>query len=97
VRFVIRRDARGLFLFAARQGAAGAALLRQPGLDPGGVHTLLPIRDGEAHLRSDAMLEIAGDLGPGWKPLLLLRVVPRVWHDALYDVIARHRYRWLGR
>lgn len=96
VRFVIRRDGRGLYRFATLQGATGAGLLLRHGLDPGDVRTFLLIKDGRSFLRSDAVLEIARDLGPVWRMLALLRVVPRSWRDALYDFVARRRYRWFG-
>jgi predicted DCC family thiol-disulfide oxidoreductase YuxK len=97
VRFVIRRDAHALFRFAALQSAAGAALLRRHGLDPRDVRTFLLIKDGKGYQRSDAVLEIARELGAGWRLLRVLRVVPRAWRDALYDYIARRRYLWFGR
>jgi len=89
VRFVIRRDTRALFRFAA--------LLRQPGLDAQDVRSFLLIKDGQGSLRSDAVLATARGLGIGRMWLRLLRIVPRPWRDALYDFIARRRCRWCGR
>ncbi|MBK8162562.1 MAG: DUF393 domain-containing protein [Gammaproteobacteria bacterium] len=97
VRFVIRRDARARFRFAPLQTPAGAALLQRHGIDPSDVRTFLLVKAGKAYLRSDAVIEIARDLGAGWTWLRALQLVPRTWRDALYDLLARHRYRWFGR
>lgn len=97
VRFVILRDARARFRFAPLQTPAGAALLQRHGIDPHDVRTFLLVKAGRAYLRSDAVIEIARDLGAGWSWLRALHLVPRTWRDALYDLLARHRYRWFGR
>ena len=55
-------------------------------LDSDGVHT-----------RSAAALRIARVLGSPFGLLGLRVVVPRPIRDAVYDLIARNRYRWFGR
>ena len=49
------------------------------------------------HVRSAAVLRILRGLG-SWFLLLRLGVVlPRPIRDAIYDMVARNRYRWFGR
>ncbi|MEM6376336.1 MAG: hypothetical protein AAF686_08845, partial [Pseudomonadota bacterium] len=32
-----------------------------------------------------------------YTPLLMLKILPSTWREALYAWIARHRYAWFGR
>lgn len=97
VRWIVPRDRDARFRFASQQSQAGAALLREHGVDPARPHTILLIKDGRAYFRSEAIVEIASDL-PGWTTLArLLRLVPRRVRDRFYGCVARHRYRWFGK
>lgn len=96
-RFVIRHDRAGRFRFAPAQSDAGRRLLVRCGQDPDRLETFVLIKDGRACLRSDAALAIVRELDRPWPALGILRLVPRPWRDALYDLIARRRYRWFGR
>jgi predicted DCC family thiol-disulfide oxidoreductase YuxK len=96
VRFVLRHDKRGRIRFASMQSRAGRELLRHHGLDASTTETFLLIKGSRAYLRSDAVLEIAKDLG-GWRWLRVLRLLPRAPRDWLYTTVARNRYRWFGK
>jgi predicted DCC family thiol-disulfide oxidoreductase YuxK len=54
------------------------------------------ILGGCAYFKSDAAIEVLSRL-PGWSWARLLRIVPKRLRDAVYDRIARNRYRWFGR
>jgi predicted DCC family thiol-disulfide oxidoreductase YuxK len=47
--------------------------------------------------KSDAALFVARELGWPWKALCAARIVPKVLRDAVYDIVARTRYRVFGR
>ena len=47
--------------------------------------------------RSAAALRIAGRLRAPWPLLRIFWIVPRPLRDAIYDWIARNRYRWFGK
>lgn len=98
VRFAIVRDPAARLRFASLQSELGRSLLRRHGYDPDAVETVILV-DGEgAHDRSSAALRVATQLRAPWRwfgtPLLW---VPRRWRDAVYDFVARRRYRWFGR
>lgn len=97
VQFIIRRDPRGRFRFAALQSPAGRRLLAERGADMRGLDSVVLVEGSRWYARSDAALRIARHLRGGWPLLALLRVVPRPLRDWAYDVIARNRYRWFGR
>ena len=99
VKFVLRHDPDGrAFRFAPLQGDTFQALVpphRRAGL-PDSVVILT--RDGALLVRSNAFLHIFRELGGGWSVLAgMLQIIPRFVRDAVYDFIARIRYRVFGR
>ncbi len=96
-RFVLRHDAAGRYRLTAAQSAVGQALYRHLGLSPDNYDTFLLVEDGRAFVKSDAALRVAGRLGLPWSLASVLRVLPAPWRDAVYDVVARNRYRIFGR
>ena len=51
---------------------------------------------GQAYVKSEAVLRIAREL-PRWQRTWIFQFIPRVIRDAIYDLVARNRYRWFGR
>ena len=96
VQFVLQHERDAELQFAPLQGAVAQRLLAEHGLDPAALDTLVVIAEGRALVRSDAALELARHMGP-WRMLRGLRIVPRSVRDAVYNWIARHRYRWFGK
>ena len=95
-RFVDRRDRRGYFRYVPIQLAEGRAVAEQLGIDPDHPDSFAFVQNGRACVKSEAALRIARELPYwGWTSVFLL--VPRIIRDAVYDVIARRRYRWFGR
>lgn len=97
VQFILDRDPRGVFRFAPLQSALGRRLLHAHGFADGWYDGIVLIEKGRCWVKSTAALRIAGRLPFPWKLLVVLRLVPRVVRDAVYDIIARYRYRWFGR
>jgi predicted DCC family thiol-disulfide oxidoreductase YuxK len=95
-RFVSKRDRRGYFRFVPIQLAEGRALAAQLGIDPDRPDSFAFVAAGQASVKSEAVLRIARKL-PRWRWVWLFHVIPRVIRDAMYDWIARNRYRWFGR
>jgi predicted DCC family thiol-disulfide oxidoreductase YuxK len=59
--------------------------------------TFLVIKSGIALTQSDAGIAVLKHLRAPWRWLMVLRFCPKPIRDAVYRVIARHRYRWFGR
>ncbi|RMH86196.1 MAG: thiol-disulfide oxidoreductase DCC family protein, partial [Calditrichaeota bacterium] len=102
VRWLLRIDRRGILCFAPLQSETAAAILLRHGMKPSRLETLVLVRDGgtpaeRLYIRSQAALEICRELGGMWRIVSFLRIVPRPIGDALYNFIARRRYRWFGR
>src|SRR6266403_4263047 len=54
------------------------------------------VATGQGYVKSEAVLRIAREL-PRWRWTWVFHFIPRVVRDAIYDLVARNRYRWFGR
>lgn len=100
--FLLKRDPNDHFRFATLQSEFSATLLKR--YDVNAVHpdTVYVVADyGQPTqrllARSDAVLHILERLGGVWGFLKLGRVLPKFLRDALYNVVARNRYRVFGK
>lgn len=59
--------------------------------------SIIYVRGIYVFTKSRAVLEICRDLGGVWAIGSLLRIVPWFIRDAVYDWVAKHRYRWFGK
>ena len=96
VQWVLLRDQRGIFRFAALQSETGQALLQQHGLETEHFDTVVLVNKSGVLLRSDVPLEIVRQLGGLWQLLYVFKLVPRSLRDAIYGWIARNRFKWWG-
>ena len=97
VQWILTRDPRGKFRFAALQSETGQVLLQRFGLDQAHFDSVVLVEGDRIFLHSDAPLEIARRLGGFWTLAYGLKIIPRFLRDAVYNWIARNRYRWFGR
>ncbi len=97
VQWVLKRDPKGQFRFAALQSEAGQQILHQQGLSSEHFDTVVLALGDRIFLRSDAPLEIVRRLGGLWGLLYFFKIFPRPFRDAIYNFVARNRYRWFGR
>ena len=95
-RFVSKRDRRGYFRYVPIQLAEGRPLAEQLGIDPDRPDSFAFVAAGQAYVKSEAALRIAREL-PYWQWTWVFHFIPRPIRDAIYDLIARNRYRWFGR
>jgi predicted DCC family thiol-disulfide oxidoreductase YuxK len=54
------------------------------------------VHGGVATFKSDAALTVLSHL-PGWRWVRVLRAVPKPLRDAVYNLVARNRYRIFGK
>jgi predicted DCC family thiol-disulfide oxidoreductase YuxK len=97
VAFVLPRDRRGRFLYAALQSDSGRRLLAGAGCEVGELSTVVFVEGDRCWARSDAVLRICRHLPLPWPALAGLWLVPRPLRDAAYALIADQRRRWFGR
>ena len=96
VRFVATRDTARRFRFTPIQSDYGAKLARTFGIDPDDPDTNALVHGGEVLMKSDAALTVLSRL-PGWSWVRVLFAVPRPLRNAVYNLVARNRYRIFGK
>lgn len=94
--FVLRADGRRRLRLLAAQTPLGEALYKHFGLRHGDFDTYVLLENGRMRVKSDAALRIFSILGFPWSLSTLGYALPRVWRDAIYDFVARHRVAWFG-
>lgn len=97
VNFIARRDPVGQFQFAPLESDVGRKLLAETGLAGQDIDSVVLVDGERAFVKSTAALRIARQLRGAWPLMAVFLVVPRFLRDAVYDFIARNRYRWFGR
>ncbi|WP_342410491.1 thiol-disulfide oxidoreductase DCC family protein [Paenibacillus sp. FSL R10-2778] len=97
VRFIIPRDPDAKFLFAPLQNEIAAKLMKESGLQPGQLNTVILLENGVYYTESAAVLRIARKLRFPWPAAYVFILVPRPLRNALYRYVAKNRYRWFGR
>jgi len=96
VTWLLRRDRRGVFRIAPLQSEAGSRYAPAEPADPERWSVIF-VDGGRLYYRSDAIWRILHRLGGPYRLAAGCRFVPRFVRDAVYDVVARHRYRWFGK
>lgn len=97
INFILRQDKKGVFRFAPLQSEKGQQLLQRFNLPQQSFDSFILIDEGKVYKSSTAGLYLYNKLPWYWKWTQLFWIVPRFVRDAVYDTIARNRYRWFGK
>jgi len=111
VQFIIRHDPTGKFKFAALQSDYTQSLtesalkdqlaplltLKEVHTKEAQLRTLILIQQGQVFTRSTAVIKVLQQLGFPWNLSAIMLILPKVIRDAIYNYIARHRYKWYGK
>lgn len=97
VQFIIRHDPCARFHFVSLQSENGKLLLRQAGVLDIKCNSVVYLSGERYFLRSTAILHIFKDMRGSWQLLYAFIVIPRFIRDAVYDTVARMRYRICGK
>ena len=97
VRFIIKRDKKELFRFAALQSDISKALLEYSGQSVDIPDSIVLIQKGKVYTESTAALRIARNLDGPWPLIYVLIIIPRFLRDFFYRIIAKYRYKVFGR
>jgi predicted DCC family thiol-disulfide oxidoreductase YuxK len=96
IRFIATRDTSKRFRFTPIQSDYGARLAQAFDIDPNDPDTNAVIHGGVAYFKSDAALTVLSHL-PGWKWARVLFAVPKWLRNAVYNLVAKNRYRIFGK
>lgn len=102
INFIIDRDSKGIFKFAALQSEVGQELLKKFRLKTNDSESrtfdsIVAIDGYKVYQKSDAALEIARRMDGIWKIFYVFIIIPAFLRNPVYDLIARNRYRIFGR
>ncbi|UTW64703.1 thiol-disulfide oxidoreductase DCC family protein [bacterium SCSIO 12741] len=97
VQFVLERDKHNRFHFAPLQGEIGQRILTEQGKNTTDFDSFVLVQNGRFYERSTAALKVAQAMPGLWPMLGVFLMVPRVIRDAVYNTVARNRYRWFGK
>ena len=101
LQFLLKHDRKAVFSFAPLQISTAEALVTRFGGNADDLTSFYVLADYRTeHVtmlnKSTAALFIAGELGWPWMIARIARVIPTAIRDAVYDLIARARYRLFG-
>ena len=97
VRFILKRTEDNV-KFCAMQSDAGLRHLEQLDLPQEDYETVVLIVDQTILYKSDVMVRLLNLMGGGWAVLsAILRAFPKPFRDKVYDFVARHRFKIMGR
>ena len=98
VQFVIKHDKKDIFRFAALQSEIGQDILKNVKLLNKNIDSVVLFEPEIGYLlKSNAALEILKNLGGIFYFSIIFKIFPLIIRDAIYDYIAQHRYKWLGK
>jgi len=97
VQFILKRDKKKKFLFGSLQGKAGQQYLEKYQLPTNTFNSFMLIEGEKLYSRSTAALKMLKHLGGIWSLFYGLIIIPPFIRDAVYNFIAKNRYRWFGK
>ncbi|WP_205780371.1 thiol-disulfide oxidoreductase DCC family protein [Flagellimonas oceanensis] len=97
VQFVIKRERDSTISFASLQSEEGQGLLKKYGVDSTTVDSIVFIKDDRAFIKSEAFFKIVQHLKAPWPFLRIFTFLPLKFNNAIYDLIAKNRYKVMGK
>jgi predicted DCC family thiol-disulfide oxidoreductase YuxK len=95
--FIIKRDRKDVFRFAALQSEIGNRLVDKYGIDTTKTDSVILIEDESYFVKSTAALRIARHLSAGYPLLYGFMIFSKPIRDWVYDIVANNRYKWFGK
>lgn len=92
IKRLLHLDKRAHLRYASIQSNTGISIAKKTGVD-----SILFVEDGVLFTKSTAILHISKHLPAPHSYMYIFHYIPRLLRDSIYDVIARNRYRLLGK
>ena len=97
VQYVIKHDPNRLFRFASLQSGFAQKILSGYDLSLKEYNSFILLKDNKIYTRSTAALLVLKKLKGFIKSLYVFIIVPKFIRDAVYNIIAKNRYKWFGK
>ena len=97
VDFLLKKDHKKRLKYASLQSGLASEYLRKLQYTSIPDDTIIFYDEARIFTKSTAVLKIAGYLGFPYSLFAVFLVIPLIWRDWMYDLIARNRLRWFGK
>jgi predicted DCC family thiol-disulfide oxidoreductase YuxK len=97
VNFVIKRDKKDAFRFAALQSEKAKEITSRLNIDISKPDTFILITDNKFFTKSTAALMVCRELNSVVRILYPLIFLPEFFRDFIYDLVAKNRYKLFGK
>lgn len=97
VQFILKKDKRKQFYFTTAQSDFVKEQLKTNPMKANAMDSVLYVKNGKVFTESTAALNIFSDLGGIWKLLSIFKLIPPFIRNAVYQFIAKRRYRVFGK
>ena len=97
VNFIMKRDKRDEFRFAAPQSEIGIELQKKFHLDPNDLESFILIEGDKYYKKTTAALRTAKEFGFPWNLSYIFIIIPPIIRNIAYNIIAKYRYKWFGK
>ena len=98
VQFIIKNDKKDIFRFVPLQSELGLSIVKHIGIDLSKIDSIIVYAPGNAYYyKSQAAFRIAKHLGVIYSLLGFFSILPNGISNAVYDYVAKNRYKWFGK
>ena len=97
VQFVIKHEAKHHFRFASLQSNFGQKVLQKYKLPAADFDSFILLENDQVYTRSSAALRVVKKLNGLWSALYGFVIIPLFIRNAVYNYIAKNRYKWFGK
>ncbi|TAH01121.1 MAG: thiol-disulfide oxidoreductase DCC family protein [Sphingobacteriales bacterium] len=97
VQFIIKHDKKDKFSFAPLQSNYAIEVIKNHNLNNNQLQSVVFIANQKIYTKSNAALQIAKHLGGLWSLFGCLNIFPLKLRDAVYNYVAKNRYKWFGK
>lgn len=97
VNFIIDRDPKKTFRFSSLQSEYAKKNLLPNFGGQNQPDSIVLKRKGRIYIKSSAALRVAAKMPGLWPLLMIFWIIPKPLRDAIYDLVARNRYKWFGK
>jgi predicted DCC family thiol-disulfide oxidoreductase YuxK len=95
VDFLIKRDKGRNFFYSPQQGKTIETMGLVTNIES--MESIMLWKDGRIYEKSRAVAQISKHLPFPWNLGAVIKLIPSIIADPIYDFIARNRYKWFGK
>ncbi len=99
VLYIIKRDKKDVFRYAALQSEIGQKFIKERKINISKIDSIILIDPNVAYYtKSTAAIKIMNEFGGLWQIMNIFNyILPTPLRNIIYDFIAKNRYKWFGK